>query len=49
MQQVMGIGHSYQEHLQRWLQLPEYGVELLAGSLMTHLQVQHGVVRGYQG
>ena len=31
---------------EEWVELPECGVEVAAGSLMTHRQNQHGVGRG---
>ena len=43
-----GVGPSYREGLRRRLHCPQYGVGLAAGSLLTHHQIQNGVVQGYQ-
>ena len=49
MKRVIGVGPSYQERLRQWLQFPECSMELVAGYLMIHGQVQHIVGQGYQG
>ena len=48
-QKVTGIGPSYQEILRRRVECPECRVGLVAGYLLTYIQVQHSVVRGGQG
>ena len=48
-QKVTGIGPSYQEILRRRVECPECRVGLVAGYLLTHIQVQHSVGRGGQG
>ena len=46
---LTGIGQSYQERLKRWVQCPEFGVELAEGSFRVHRQIQNKVGRGGQG
>ena len=47
--QVMGKGPKFFECQRRWVEFPECGLEVIVGSLLTHRQIQHGVVRGDQG
>ena len=44
-----GVGPTYREWKRRRVQIPECGVELAAGSLLTHHQIQNGVGRGSRG
>ena len=45
-QRATGVGTSYQERLLRQEKIPERGVELVVGSLMTHIKGQHRAGRG---
>ena len=38
-----GTGKTFQERQRRRVNCPECGVEVTAGSLLTHCQIQHGV------
>ena len=45
----MGTGTTFREQQLRRVDLPECGVEVMAGSLLTNHQSQHGVGQGGLG
>ena len=46
---IMGEGTSFKEQQRKRVTCPECGKELEKGSLVTHLQTQHGVAKGRLG
>ena len=47
--QLTGKGPNFQENQGRRVEFPECRVVVIAGSLLTHCQIQHGVGRGDRG
>ena len=45
-QRVKGEGQSYRESHWEWVICPQCRKDLAKGSLVTHFQTQHGVVKG---